>query len=107
MIILGLNTPRSLANLLATDTRTWLLKWIKNSQALVASGDKQALAIYEQYAKQAMPSFAFSDDEVLSILEYIKTAPAKAIPAAPVEGAATEKANPKEDAGFLNILLFI
>lgn len=97
----------ALRNVHTKHNQAWLLKWIKNSQALVASGDKQALAIYEQYAKQAMPSFAFSDDEVLSILEYIKTAPAKAIPAAPVEGATTEEANPKEDAGFLNILLFV
>jgi mono/diheme cytochrome c family protein len=97
----------ALRNVHTKHNQAWLLKWIKNSQALVASGDKQAVAIYEQYAKQAMPSFAFSDDEVLSILEYIKTAPAKATAAAPADGSTTEEAKPKEDAGFLNILLMV
>ncbi|WP_082780267.1 c-type cytochrome [Rufibacter sp. DG15C] len=50
----------------------WLQKWIKNSSALIQSGDKDAVAIYEQYAKQQMPSFAFSDEEINSIVAYIK-----------------------------------
>jgi mono/diheme cytochrome c family protein len=65
----------------------WLLSWIKNSQALIASGDKDAVAIYNQFNKQAMPSFAFSDDEIISILTYIKSAEAAAPePAAAGEG---------------------
>ena len=58
-------------------SQVWLQKWIKNSQALIGTGDKEAVAVYEQYSKQAMPSFTFSDDEINSILEYIKTAPTK------------------------------
>jgi len=50
----------------------WLHRWIKNSQAVISSGDPQAVAIYNEYNKQAMPSFAFNDEEITSILTYIK-----------------------------------
>jgi len=88
-------------------SQAWLLKWIKNSQALVASGDKEAVAVYEKYSKQAMTSFAFSDEEVLSILEYIKVAPAKAAAPVPTSGDASKEGTPKEDTGFVNILLAV
>ena len=32
----------------------WLHKWIKNSQALIAAGDKDAIAIFEEYNKVPM-----------------------------------------------------
>ncbi len=54
-------------------TEAWLIQWIKNSQALIQSGDADAVAVYNEYNKQAMPSFAFSDDEVKSILAYIES----------------------------------
>ena len=58
-----------------TDRRNdaWLHSWIKNSQALIQTGDAEAVAVYEQFKKQAMPSFAFSDDEISSILAYIES----------------------------------
>ena len=62
----------------------WLIKWIKNSQALISAGDKDAVAIYNEYNNQAMPSFAFSDDEVKSILAYINSG--KGVVSAPVAG---------------------
>jgi mono/diheme cytochrome c family protein len=61
----GINERRS---------QDWLQRWIKNSQALIQSGDKDAVAVYNAYNKQAMPSFAFSDEEITSILTYIKAA---------------------------------
>ena len=64
----------------------WLIKWIKNSQSLVKAGDAQAVKVYEQYNKVAMPAFNFSDDEVKAVIAYIKDESAKA-PAAPAAGA--------------------
>jgi mono/diheme cytochrome c family protein len=80
-----------------TDKRSesWLIKWVKNSQALVQSGDPQAVAIYEEYAKQAMPSFAFSDDEIKSILVYLESG--KGVVSAPVAGV--PGATPGENVG--------
>ncbi|MBK9732231.1 MAG: cytochrome c [Chitinophagaceae bacterium] len=51
----------------------WLIKWIRNNAALRASGDKDALAIYAEYNKNEMPAFlSFKDDDIKSIIEYIK-----------------------------------
>ena len=51
----------------------WLIKWIKNSAEMIASGDPQAVAIYEEYNKSPMTSFLhFSDEDVVNILAYIE-----------------------------------
>ena len=53
-------------------TEEWLIKWIKNNEALRKSGDAQANAIYNEYNGAAMNLFAnFSDDDVKNILAYI------------------------------------
>ena len=63
----------------------YLIKWIKNSSAMIASGDKRAVAIYEEYNKAAMTSFPqFSDDDVKNILAYIQVEGDKK----PADGAA-------------------
>lgn len=52
----------------------WLHKWIKNSQSLVASGDAEAVKVFNEYNKIAMPSFPeLTDADVTNILAYIKT----------------------------------
>ena len=56
----------------------WLIKWIKNSAELIASGDADAIAIYEEYNKSPMTAFPyFSDDDVRNILAYVEEAPEK------------------------------
>ena len=56
----------------------WLIKWIKNSAELIASGDADAIAIYEEYNQSPMPAFPyFSDDDVRDVLAYIEQAPVK------------------------------
>lgn len=63
----------ALAGVNAKYSNEWLHKWIKNSTALVASGDKQAVAIYEEYNKVVMPSFPqFSDADIDNILAYVQ-----------------------------------
>jgi cytochrome c551/c552 len=57
----------------------WLLKWIKNSAEMIASGDPDAVAIFEEYNKSPMTAFPyFSDDDVKNILAYIEQPPEKA-----------------------------
>ncbi len=59
----GINEKRS---------REWLLTWIKDSQAMIASGDADAIAIFEEYNKSPMIPFTdLSDDEIISILNYV------------------------------------
>jgi mono/diheme cytochrome c family protein len=50
---------------------SWILPWVKNSSKLVASGDEYAVALFNKFNKQQMPSFALSDKEITSIIAYI------------------------------------
>ena len=52
--------------------REWLYKWIKNSQALIESGDEQAVAVYEQYNKVLKPAQPVNNSQIDAILDYIK-----------------------------------
>ena len=76
----------------------WLIKWIKNSAELIASGDADAIAIYEEYNKSPMTAFPyFSDDDVRNILAYVEQAPEKQAVAATASAAprATAAARPR------------
>tara|TARA_B100000902_G_scaffold223063_1_gene211910 strand:+ start:1289 stop:2506 length:1218 start_codon:yes stop_codon:yes gene_type:complete len=57
--------------------KEWLIKWIRNSQALIKSGDERAIAIYEEYNKVAMASYDFSDQEFSDLLAYLANPPVK------------------------------
>ena len=61
--------------------KDWLYSWIKNSQALIKSGDPQAVAIYEEWNKVAMNSFPnLSNDDIDNILAYTDYVPPKPTP---------------------------
>ena len=93
----------------------WLIPWIKNSSKVVASGDDYAVALYNKYNKQQMPSFALSDKEITSIFAYITAEEGKA--AAPTAGVTAGNAaatDGKTDAGaeagpgkYVDILLIV
>ena len=66
--------------------KDWLYSWIKNSAAMIKSGDEQAVAIYEEYNKVAMNAFPqLSNEDIDNILAYTDYVPPK--PVAPVSGA--------------------
>lgn len=68
-------------------SEAWLLKWIRNSQAMVKSGDAEALKIYNEYNQSVMTSFeTLSEAQIKSILEFIKTPPVKDVPPPPPGG---------------------
>lgn len=58
-------------------SQEWLVKWITNSGELIASGDADAVAIFEEYNKVPMPPQPVSPEEINSILAYIKNPPVK------------------------------
>ncbi len=63
--------------------RVWLNSWIRNSAAMVKSGDAYANKIYAEYNGSAMTAFPqFSDEDITNILAY--TAQEKATPVAAV-----------------------
>jgi len=50
----------------------WIVKFIKNSQEVIKSGDPVAVKLYNEYNKAIMPPFTqFSDEEINSIVDYL------------------------------------
>jgi mono/diheme cytochrome c family protein/nitrate reductase NapE component len=67
----------------------WIHEWVKNSAALIASGDSEANAIYNEWGQTAMPAFPqLSDSEINNILAYVEQP--KPEPQAAAGGAAGE-----------------
>ncbi len=65
----------------------WLISWIKNSQKMIKSGDPIAVQLNTEYNGLVMTSFEqLSDDNIKSIIEYVKQQ--SAAPAAPAQAAA-------------------
>ncbi|RFP65501.1 cytochrome C [Hymenobacter lapidiphilus] len=94
---------------------SWIIPWIKNSSKMVASGDPYAVALYNKYQKQQMPSFQLSDAEITSIIAYITDAETKTVAVgtgiAPADGSkalvdGTDAAN-DEAGSSMNILLIV
>tara|TARA_A100001011_G_scaffold379952_1_gene446608 strand:+ start:1824 stop:3131 length:1308 start_codon:yes stop_codon:yes gene_type:complete len=59
--------------------REWLYSWIKNSSAMIKSGDPQAVAVWEEYNKVAMNAFPLLSntdiDNILAYTDYTPPAP--------------------------------
>ena len=72
--------------------REWLYSWIKNSAAMIKSGDAQAVAIWEEYNRTAMnafPQLSNADiDNILAYTDYVPPVTAPPAGTAPVGVAA-------------------
>ena len=70
--------------------REWIYSWIKNSAAMIASGDPQAVAIYEEYNKTAMNAFPqLSNADIDNIVAYVMVPKADPPASVPSEGNTT------------------
>lgn len=69
-------TGPALAGIADKRDREWLQKWIRNSAALIKSGDADAIAIFEEYNKIPMTAFPqLSDQDIDDILAYTSAPP--------------------------------
>ncbi|MFT6096679.1 MAG: mono/diheme cytochrome c family protein [Nonlabens sp.] len=70
--------------------KDWLYTWIKNSSAFIATGDAQAVAIYNEYKQSNMNAFPqLSNVDIDNILAYTDTEkPVAAVAIAGAEGVA-------------------
>jgi len=66
-----------LDGIVAKRESSWLKSWINSSSELIASGDADAIAIFEEYNKVAMTDFYFEDEEMDALLAYLENPPAK------------------------------
>lgn len=52
--------------------KEWVYKWVHNSSAVIASGDKFAIDIYNKWGKTQMTAFPnLSNEEIDAILKYV------------------------------------
>jgi mono/diheme cytochrome c family protein len=71
--------------------REWLYTWIKNSTAMVKSGDAQAVAIYEEYNGSVMTSFPqLSNEDIDNIIAYTDYTPPAPVAAVVTPGVAAQ-----------------
>ena len=64
-------------------SEAWILKWVHSSQTLVKAGDKEAVKVFNENSMIPMPDQALSDNDIKTILAYIKTGGEPAVAAAP------------------------
>lgn len=88
----------------------WLVKWVKNPQAVISSGDAYATALYAKFQPLVMQSFPdLSDDDIKNILAHVDAAGAPAAaPAgttAPAGGQATAPASESPSGLFTAVLV--
>lgn len=94
----------ALAGVSAKYDKEWLYSWIKNSTAMVKSGDPQAVAIYEEYNGSVMTSFPqLSNEDIDAILAYTDYTP----PAAAVTAAQPAASAQQSGGGITNDLVLI
>jgi len=66
----------------------WLYSWIKNTSELIASGDEQAIEVFEEYNKTQMTAFPqFSNEDIDNLLAYIQAGPAEVVATTGAEGS--------------------
>lgn len=89
----------------------WIHSWVHNSSALIASGDAEAKAIFEEYNQTQMPAFPqLSNDDINNILAYVEQP--KPEPKAAAAGAASGEQGGGSGGGvsvnvILGILVFV
>lgn len=82
----------------------WLKAWIKDNNALRASGDADAIAIYEEYKGSPMTAFPqFADADIENIVAYLDADPVKKAGAAPVAAAPVEV----KESGSSNLISYV
>jgi mono/diheme cytochrome c family protein len=72
----------------------WIVKWVHNPQAVIASGDKYAVDLYNKFNKAQMTAYpGYSEAQIKSVIAYIDAqGVAPAAGAAPAAGGAVAAA---------------
>jgi cytochrome c2 len=88
----GVVTGPDLKDVHKKKPQDWLIKWIRNSSAVIKSGDPYAVELFKKFNGTQMPEQALTDDEIKAVLVYIKTEGDKAPPPPPTAGPGTTTA---------------
>ena len=83
----------------------WLVKWIHNPQAVIASGDKYAVDLFNKYNKTQMTAFPnLSEGQIKSVVAYID---AQAVVVAPPTNGTTTVTTPAEGSANGGMMQYI
>lgn len=86
----------------------WIQRFVRNSSAVIASGDSYAVNLFNEYNKVMMTSFSsLKDQDILNILGYVKAEAEKPAAETPAPGGA-EQAGGQPAGGapqYLNLIL--
>ncbi len=87
----------------------WIYSWIKNSAAMIASGDAQANEIFNEWGQTAMPAFPqLSNNEIDNILAYVEQPkPEPKVAATSATGDASSGGGGVSTDVILGILVFV
>ena len=95
----------ALAGVSAKYEKEWLYTWIKNSNAMIKSGDERAVTIWEEWNKAAMNAFPqLSNMDIDNILAYTDYKPEPVVAAT---AAATTVDQSQVSGILINDLIFI
>jgi cytochrome c551/c552 len=87
-------------------TKDWLKKWINSSSELIASGDADAIAIFEEYNKVAMTNFYFSDEDSEALYAYLENPPIEEVAVLAVNEIVVEEGM-KDSTKIMIVLLIL
>lgn len=62
-----------LANVTERKSDEWIAQFVRNSSELILSGDVDAVAIFNEYNQIPMPAYELSDNEMKSLLSYLRS----------------------------------
>jgi len=94
----------ALAGVSAKYEKDWLYTWIKNSNAMIKSGDERAVAIWEEWNKAAMNAFPqLSNMDIDNILAYTDYKPEPVVAAT----AAVTNVDQAQASGFASTDLIL
>ncbi|MBT3983475.1 MAG: cytochrome c [Bacteriovoracaceae bacterium] len=71
--------------------KAWLIRFIKESQAVIGEGDEYAIKLFNKYRKKKMPDQTYSDDEIADLLSFIENGGAGLAAAKKVKSALNAK----------------
>lgn len=84
----------------------WIKAFIKNSSAVIASGDDYAVKLYADYGKTQMTAFTgLKDEQIMAILGYIQAETIKGPPVAAVTAPSGDGGGQGVPAAYLNAIL--
>ncbi len=98
----GNSTGPALRGVAERRSEEWLIKWVKNSSALIKSGDADAVKLFEEWKKVPMTAFPnLKDEEIKDIIAYTSTEKEQPKAAA----GAAQSSSSGSDNGVSNVVL--